>query len=186
LVEANAEGKELTELLMAYTKEAKTRDNLLKTLVNAYESEISKLKMDSSRQHLSQQQKTTIREEMKVIECLCDTNTRDGSSQEAYDSVTPSLFQDFAEVVQERCPLIHEVIQALVISNVHERNVHKTNSHKMMCGLQLLAFMVNVRNSNARNCFPLLFGLMCISYGAGKQFIDMMQSMGLSLHWNTM
>jgi len=75
---------------MGYTKEAKTRDNLLKTLVNAHESQISKLKMDLSYQHLSQQQKTAIREEMKVIECLCDTNTNttDGSSQEAYDSIT--------------------------------------------------------------------------------------------------
>jgi hypothetical protein len=28
--------------------------------------------------------------------------------------------------------------------------------------------------------------LLCISYGAGKQFVGMLQSMGLSLHWDTM
>ena len=121
---------------------------------------------------------------MKVLETLCDLNTRDGS--EAFDSVTPALFQEFTKAVQENCPFIHEVIEALVVSNLHERNVYKTNSHKMLCGLQSLAFMVNIRNSKARNSFPLLFGLMCISYGSGKQFIDMLQSMGLSLHWNTM
>ena len=40
---------------------------------------------------------------------------------------------------------------------------YKTNSHKL-CGFQSLAFMVNIRHSNARNSFPLLFGLLCISY----------------------
>lgn len=186
LVEANTEGKELTALIMEYTREARTRDNLIKSLVNAYESEISRLKMDVSKNHLSNQQKATIREEMKVLEGLCDVNTRDGSAQEAFETITPFLFQEFTKAVQESCPLIHEVIEALVVSNQQERNVYKTNSHKMLCGLQSLAFMVNIRNSKARNCFPLLFGLLCISYGSGKQFIDMLQSMGLSLHWNTM
>lgn len=131
-------------------------------------------------------QKATIKHEIRVLEGLCNTNIRDGSAQESYENITPLIFQNFTQAVQERCPLIHEVIEALVISNQQERNVHKTNSHKMLCGLQTLAFMVNIRNSNARNCFPLMFGLLCISYGAGKQFVDMLQSMGLSLHWNTM
>lgn len=180
LVERNNEGKDITKLIMDYTREAKTRDSLLKTLINAYESEISRLKMEGSHDQLSKRQKSTIREEMKV------TNIRDGSSQEAYDSVSPHLFKEFTEEVQERCPLIHEIIETLVISNQQERNVYKTNSHKILCGLQSLAFMVNIRNSNARNSFPLLFGLLCVSYGAGKQFTDMLQSMGLSVHWNTM
>ena len=149
-------------------------------------SQDSRLKMEGSHDQLSKRQKSTIRGEMKVLEGLCNTNARDGSSQEAYDSVSPSLLQEFTKAVQERCPLIHEVIETLVISNQQERNVHKTNSHKMLCGLHLLAFMVNIRNSNARNSFPLLFGLLCISYGAGKQFTDMLQSMGVSLHWNIM
>lgn len=168
LVERNNEGKDITKLIMDYTREAKTRDSLLKTLINAYESEISRLKMEGSHDQLSKRQKSTVREEMKVLERLCDTNIRDGSSQEAYDSVSPHLFKEFTEEVQERCPLIHEVIETLVISNQQERNVYKTNSHKILCGLQSLAFMVNIRNSNARNSFPLLFGLLCVSYGAGK------------------
>ena len=186
LVERNNEGKDITKLIMDYTREAKTRDSLLKTLINAYESEISRLKMEGSHDQLSKRQKSTIREEMKVLERLYDTNIRDGSSQEAYDSVSPHLFKEFTEEVQERCPLIHEVIETLVISNQQERNVYKTNSHKILCGLQSLAFMVNIRNSKARNSFPLLFGLLCVSYCASKQFTDMLQSMGLSIHWNTM
>ena len=186
LVETNNKGKGITKLIIDYTAGAKIRDSLLKTLIIAYESEISRLKMEGSHDQLSKQQKSSIREEMKVLEGLCNTNIRDGSSQEAYDSVSAYLFKEFTEAVQERCPLIHEVIETLVVSNQQERNVYKPNSHKMLCGLQSLAFMVNIRNSTARNSFPLLFGLLCVSYGAGKQFTDMLQSMGLSLHSNTM
>lgn len=186
LVTANMDGSDLTEMITEYTREAQTRDKLLKTLINVYEAEIQRLRSMVSDDHLSGHQKATIKDEIRVLEGLCNTNIRDGSAQEAYENITPSIFQEFTQAVQERCPMIHEVIEALVISNQQERNVHKTNSHKMLCGLQTLAFMVNIRNSNARNCFPLMFGLLCISYGAGKQFIDMLQSMGLSLHWNTM
>lgn len=179
-------GSNITKIITKYTWEAQTRDKLLKTLINVYEAEIQRLRSAVSEDHLSGHQKATIKHEIRVLEGLCNTNIQDGSAQESYENITPSIFQNFTQAVQERCPLIHEVIEALVISNQQERNVHKTNSHKMLCGLQTLAFMVNIRNSNARNCFPLMFGLLCISYGAGKQFVDMLQSMGLSLHWNTM
>ena len=66
LVETNNEGKDITKLIMDYTREAKTRDSLLKTLINAYDSEISRLKMEGSHDQLSKLQKSSIREEMKV------------------------------------------------------------------------------------------------------------------------
>ena len=108
-----------------------------------------------SEDHLSGHQKATIKDEIRVLEGLCNTNIRDGSAQEAYENITPSIFKEITQAVQERCPLIHEVIEALVISNQQKCNVYKTNSHKMLCGLQTLAFVVNIRNSNVRNCFPL-------------------------------
>ena len=184
LVAANSKGQDISSMIMDYTRETQTRDRLLKTLVNIYETEIAKLKVPH--EHLTTHQKVTIKTEMKVLEGVCDNNIRDGSAQEAFDNISPSLFQEFAEAVKEKCPLIHEVLEALVVSNPVQRNVLKTNSHKMLCGLQTLAFIVNIRNSKARNCFPMMFGLLCISYGAGKQFIDMLQSMGLFIHWNTM
>ena len=184
LVAANSKGQDISSMIMDYTRETQTRDRLLKTLVNIYETEIAKLKVP--KEHLTTRQKATIKTEMKVLEGICDNNTRDGSAQEAFDNISPSLFEEFAEAVKEKCPLIHEVLEALVVSNPVQRNVLKTNSHKMLCGLQTLAFIVNIRNSKARNCFPMMFGLLCISYGAGKQFIDMLQSMGLFIHWNTM
>ena len=72
LVAANTEGKDVTAMLMDYTREAQTRDNLLKTLVNVYEAEIKRLKSSFCNDHLTNHQKSTIKEEIKVLKrCFC-------------------------------------------------------------------------------------------------------------------
>lgn len=186
LVSTYNDGGDISALLAEYARESQTRDRHVKTLVKMYEVDVMKLKSDIPKDNLSKHQKATIKYEMKVLEGLCDKNIRGSSAQESSDNISPSLFKEILETVHEKCPLVNEMLEALVISNPVSRNLLKTNAHKMLCGLQTLGFIGNIRNSRTRNCFPMMFGLLCISYGAGKQFIDMLQSMGLSLHWNTM
>ena len=64
---------------------------------------------------ICQANRATIKDEIKVLEGLCDNNIRDGSAQEAYENITPSIFQEFSQAVLERCPLIHEAIETLVV-----------------------------------------------------------------------
>lgn len=104
LVAANMEGRDLSEIIAEYTREAQTRDKLLKTLINVYEAEIQKHRSMGSEDHLSGHQKATIKDEIRVLEGLCNTNIRDGSAQEAYENISPSIFQEFTQAVQERCP----------------------------------------------------------------------------------
>jgi hypothetical protein len=177
------QGGDISVILAQYARESQTRERHVSFLLKMYQEEIQKLKCDIPTKTLSNKQKNTIKEEMKVLEKICDANIR-GSSED--DPSTNILFKDILEAVQLRCPLIHDMLESIIISNPISRNILKTNTHKMICGLQILGFMSNIRNSKTRNCFPMIFGLLCISYGAGKQFVDMLQSMGLSLHWNTM
>ena len=123
---------------------------------------------------------------MRILEEICDQNIRGCSVLESAESINPTLFKEMLEALSEKCPLVYEMLESLVVSNPRSRNILKTSTHKILCGLQTIGFMSNIRNSKTRNCFPLMFGLLCISYGAGERFINMLQSMGLSLHWNTM
>ncbi|KAK3727617.1 hypothetical protein QZH41_006001 [Actinostola sp. cb2023] len=41
-------------------------------------------------------------------------------------------------------------------------------------------------NQKYPNDIQLLFGLLCMSYGGGKQCINMLNSIGLSLHWDSL
>ena len=100
--------------------------------------------------------------------------------------ITPSLFNEFVDAVKERCPFLRNIVETLVVTNATERNVLKTNEQKVLCGHHALALLLNVRNSKCMNDFPLLFGLLCVSYGAGKQCINMLQSTGISLHYGSL
>ena len=145
-----------------------------------------KLKQNVPDNGLSDNQKHVIILEMKEFEDICDTGICGSSVLNVSDTIDASLFKDTLEAVKEKCPLIYSMVESLVISNPASRNILKTNTHKMLCGLYMLGILSNIRNQRTRNCFPLIFGLLCITFGAGKQFIDMLQSIGLSLHWNTM
>ena len=48
----------------------------MSTLIKLYEAEIMRLKSDDTKNHLSAQLKLTIKEEMKLLECICDKSIR--------------------------------------------------------------------------------------------------------------
>ena len=94
LVAANMEGKDITDMIADYTREAQARDKFLKTLVGQYEVEIKRLKSGISKDHLSAEHKITIKKEIRVLDGLRNSSLRDGSAQEAYDSISPTIFKE--------------------------------------------------------------------------------------------
>ena len=106
--------------------------------------------------------------EMRVLEELCDIGLCSNKA------------------VKNKCSFLTSIIEASVIgSNSCQRNTRKTAQSKLLCGHHALA-LLNVRNSNCFNDFPLVFGLLYMSYGAGKQLVNMLKAIGLSLHYDTM
>ena len=51
---------------------------------------------------------------------------------------------------------------------------------KMKAAIHLLASVLDVRDQNARNDIPVLFGLLCLSFGAGPSLITVLQHLGLT------
>jgi hypothetical protein len=56
----------------------------------------------------------------------------------------------------------------------------------MTCGVNTLVLLLSARNQKFGNDIRLLFGLLSVTYGAGKQYINMLNSIGLTPHWDTM
>ena len=173
---------EILQIVNEFMKESSERDHLMKTLLTLYRNKADSKVVSAT--VLSAEQTKSIVKELKILEDICNTGIHSGKNDT--ELIKPSLFKDFSLAVGERCPLLKNIIETLVVSNACERNVHKTNEKKMLCGYHALALLLNVRNSNCCSDFPLLFGLLCLSYGAGKQFINMLQSIGISLHFDTM
>ena len=146
LVSTYNDAGDISTMLMEYTKESQKREQYINSLVRMYESEIVRLKNVEHGNQLNMHQKAVIKDEMKILESVCDKGIRSGSSLDSCDNISPSLFKEFLEEVNEKCPLVHGMLEALVISNPVSRNILKTNAHKMLCGLQTLGFISNMRN----------------------------------------
>ena len=84
---------------------------------------------------------------MRTLEDICDKNIGGSSVLEYANRINPMLFQKILEAFGKECPLVYDVVESLVILNPRSRNILKTNSHKILCGLQTLGFISNIRNS---------------------------------------
>ena len=176
---------DLLSLLTLYAKEACERDRYVGGLIELYEKEIKRLN-ERATDVVDDQQKRHLQEEIHHLTSHGVESFRSGDIASRHDLITPDMINGFVTNIQDHCPLINSILDSLVGSSKPERNVMKTNEYKFKCASHALAALLNIRSSKTSSEFPLLFGLLCISYGGGKQFINMLNAIGLSLHWDTM
>ena len=152
-------------------------------LVTLYENKIKKLESNEGEIPISMSQKEQIAKEMKEMEKICCLGVKE--DPDVAGVFKRNIFGNLLEKFEEKCPLLFDLLQTLLLTDSRKR-VHKTPEYKLTCGVNTLALLLNVRNQKCNNDIRLLFGLICITYGAGKQFVNLLNAMGLSPHWDTL
>jgi hypothetical protein len=152
-------------------------------LVILYESKLKKLEDHEEREStMTKTQKEQITIEMKEMEQICNFGVTEGGD---VDVLKSDVFWNLLNNFEEKCPLLNSVLQTLLVTDSRQR-VHKTPEYKLTCGVNALALLLSVRNQKCKNDVRLLLGLVSITYGAGKQFINLLNAMGLTPHWDTL
>ena len=93
-------------LLAEFTREAQERDNLMKSLLALHEKEMGVVETAASPLQLTKQQTETLVSELKTLEEIPDIGVRGNKVADVTDLITPSLFRNFADAVEEKCPLL--------------------------------------------------------------------------------
>ncbi|XP_078608074.1 uncharacterized protein LOC144880015 [Branchiostoma floridae x Branchiostoma japonicum] len=159
------------------------RNKLVSTLVQLYREHIDSLREhEKSGTQLSKQQQVKLSEEMKAFEKMVGVGLR----ERAIDDVPVTFFSQIATALPDECPLIHSILWTLVVTEEKSRNKLKTNAFKMKSAVHALCGLLDLRSSRANNDVTILFGLVAVSYGAGKQFVSLLQHLGLSESWDTL
>ena len=154
------------------------------TIIQLYCKEIDTLKHQSMEDTITSSQKEQLKKEFKALESLCTLGLHE---DEISDTLHEEVFSRLLEQFEETCPLIYSVLHTLLLSGSDlGQRVHKTPRYKMTCGVHNLVLLLSVRNQKFGNDIRLLFGLLSVTYGAGKQFVNMLHSIGLTPHWDTM
>lgn len=129
---------------------------------------------------LSISERDAIAEEVKTIKEIFNLGLRDKPIVDLKDKFDTMLFSNIVQKVKNQCPTINNILEQLVLSKNVSRNTLKTVDMKMKASIHLLASLMNVRDQRAGNDIPILFGLVCLCYGAGPSIIQLMQHLGLS------
>jgi uncharacterized phage infection (PIP) family protein YhgE len=117
---------------------------------------------------LSISERQAIQKEIRRVKQLFDLGIRGKENKKAKDLMQfldPSLFQNLLVQVKSHCPTLVNILEQLVLSSNAVRSTKKTPDMKMKAAVHLLASILDVRDQNARNDIPVLFGLLCLSFG---------------------
>ena len=66
---------------------------------------------------LTRQQTETLVGELKTLKEMTDIGVRSIKVADATDLITPSLFRNFEDAVEEKCLVLRNIIKSLVISS---------------------------------------------------------------------
>ena len=152
-------------------------------MVALYEQKIKKLKDNQEEVQISNFQKLQMKKEMKELEEMCEFGLR--KSNKTGTVIKEKICYNLVQNFEDKCPLLHNVLETLLVTDSRKR-IHKTQEYKIMCGVNALALLLSVRNLKCKNEIRLLLGLVCITYGAGKQFINLLNAIGLTPHWDSL
>ena len=101
--------------------------------------------------------------------------------------IPPTIFKDMVQQLEEKSLLINEILETFLSFPEKDRNKTKTHAMKMGYGNHALSGLVAIMtNQKFPSNFQLFFVLLYIPYDSGKQFINMLSSFGLSLHWGSL
>ena len=129
---------------------------------------------------LSISEKDVIKSEINMAKQVFDLGIRGSGTKDLTAIINPSLFEVILGKLHDDCPTIVSVLEQLVLSPNAARNIIKTPEMKMKAAVHLLASLIDVRDQNAKNDITILFGLLCLCFGAGPSMIGLLQRLGLS------
>lgn len=135
---------------------------------------------------VSPSQKSALKREMDTLKSKCNLGFCTGLLKEGQQEVPADVFSNLATSISNDCPIINEILETLIASKGKDVNKIKTHAFKMRCAGHALSGLVTLSNQKYPNDVQLFFGMLCMSYGGGKQFINMLNAIGLSLHWDSL
>lgn len=176
------EGNSKVALIMHCQVLIKQHHKPAAVVLHQYQAVLKKLEEDQEFMEgaMTSAQKERVRVELKQFKDICRLNFKDGVT-EALSAQHLGLVENF----EQECPLmIDDILKTLLISESARRSMIKTLQHRKKCGINALTCLLSVRNQRCENDINLAFGMICVTYGGGKQFINMLHAIGLTPSWD--
>ena len=128
---------------------------------------MEKLAEGQDRHNISDTLKQDIVSEMEKFKKLLHL----GFKTDTEFQIDGSLFSYLTTLLTEECPLLFEVVEHLFLISSGEKAEKVQTGRRINSASHALALLYSLRSTND---FKILNTLLCISYGAGMRFFEML------------
>ena len=167
------ENDALEALLLAYKRETELLTAHSEILDQLYEREIQHLMSTNNSSTLSQSDKVKLTEEVELLSKTLSFGLRSGEGV----FINEEIFIDLVNNVAEKFPFLFDIVKTLFPTN--DRRKEKGAVHS-------LSLLMSLRNNQCQNDVTLVFTILLVAYGAGTRMVNMLNKIGLTLHWDTL
>ena len=177
------EGKEcdksfLKALLHLYNHEMEQVSSISEQIDMEYEKELRILTEKKTDTLLSSSDIAILAQEWESLSGIVDFGIRSGENLSSIENITGEVFTRLQIDFDKNCPFLTDLIRTLLGSDEKCGKKQKGTVHA-------LSLLMSLRSQKCRNDIMLFFTLMLISYGAGYRLINMLNKIGLTVHWST-
>lgn len=129
---------------------------------------------------LSLSERKQITYEVQRTKEILTLGIRSKQTVDVLNVLDPSLFNKLLEKLKAQCLTIVNVLEQFVLTSNASRNTRKTEHTKLKASIHLLSSLMDIRDQNGANDLQIIFGLLCLSFGAGPRIIEVLQHLGLT------
>ena len=193
LGECKAKAKNMTSNIMTIVEQGSSDNTFIKAMLQLYNKEIEQISIISEaidaeyekelkfllekRDNLSSGDSQTLVHEWDCLSRIVDKGIRRGESLLSMN-ITDEIFENLQVDFEHNCPLLTSVVRTLFSKDASNRKEKGT--------IHALCLLMSLRNNQCRNDITLFFTMLLISYGAGNKMVNMLNKIGLTVHWDTM
>ena len=124
--------------------------------------------------------KKGLHKELNYVQTLTDIGMKRIHEDDLELVVNERFFENMAREVDEKCPILKEIIQVLATGTRDDRNTGgKKTAYKFKSALHIVLALDDIKSQQSKSDFSTVFGLLLLSHGAGKALLDVLEPFGL-------
>jgi hypothetical protein len=126
---------------------------------------------------LTGSERNQLEDESEKLSKIVNLGVRSGEN-DAEIEINSAVFQRLKVNFEKDFPLLTEIVQILFPGDSFDR--------KEKGAIHALSLLVSLKNRQCRNDITLIFTLMLVSFGAGCRMVNMLNKIGVTIHWDTL
>ena len=127
-------------------------------------------------QSLSESDKAKLSADVETISGCVNIGLRSGDCDTEV-LLQDNIFETLVERVSQDCPFLYDIVKCIFPTD---------NERKNKGSVHALSLLMSLKKCHCQNDITLVFTIMLVAHGSGARLVNMLNRIGVTIHWNTL